>query len=181
MWYAICALPALFMLIQLTAGQASAGDLLQDSGEYSARFMIIALAVTPIRLLLPGARWTAWLVRRRRALGISACAYALLHTTLYLVDMGSLDFILAEFGTWGIWTGWFALLILLPLAATSSDRMVRWLGRRKWQMLHRSVYVAAVAVLIHWIYVHNNAGAAWLHFLPLIALEVIRAKKIAIR
>ena len=135
-----------------------------------------ALAATPLRVLWPQARWTAWLIRSRRALGVMAFVYAALHTVFYVVDMETLANMLAELGALGIWTGWLALVIFIPLAATSNDFALRRLGSR-WRWLHRLVYCAAVATLVHWIYVHNNVVAAWVHFLPLIMLEVIRVWK----
>jgi sulfoxide reductase heme-binding subunit YedZ len=175
-WYGTLAIPAAFMLYEFLPADAAADDLLKGSGETSARFLIAALAVSPLRRLFPRLRWLAWLAAHRRALGVSAFAYALLHVMFYVIDMGSLQLMLAELGATGIWTGWLAVAIFIPLAATSSDRAVRWLQRR-WQRLHRLVYVAAIATLVHWIYVHDGAVAAWLHFVPLILLEVTRVRK----
>ena len=97
----------------------------------------------------------------------------LAHTVLYLFDMGSVKAVLEEAGLAGIWTGWLAMLIFIPLAVTSTDGAVRRLGTR-WKTLQRFVYVAAVATLLHWIFVHNNLGPALVHFLPLAALETYR-------
>ena len=176
MVYLILVLPAAFMCYRLASGEASAGDLLHGSGEFSARLLIVALAATPLRQLWPEARWTRWLIRNRRPLGIMAFAYAFLHTVFYVIDMQTLALILAEIGALGIWTGWLGFGIFLPLALTSNNASVRLLGA-SWQRLHRLVYVAAVATLVHWIFVHNNALAAWVHFAPLIILEVIRVRK----
>ena len=87
--------------------------------------------------------------------------------------MGSLEAILGEFLALGIWTGWLAMAIFVPLALTSTDSAVRRLGVN-WKRLQQSVYVAAVATLLHWIFVHNNLGPAMVHFLPLAALEAYR-------
>ena len=176
MLYALLAIPAVFMSYRLLSGDAFADELLHGSGEFSARFMIIAMACTPLRNIWPHARWSAWLLRNRRTFGVMAFVYAVLHTVFYVIDMETLAYILAEFSALGIWTGWLALAVFIPLAATSTDWSVRRLGP-KWRWLHRSIYVAAVAVLVHWIFVHNNAAAAWIHFLPLIVLEVIRVVK----
>lgn len=175
MLYAILAIPAALMSYRLFSGEATADELLHGSGEFSARFMIVAMAASPLRVIWQ-ANWTAWLLRRRRAFGVMAFVYAALHTVFYVIDMGTLDYILAELGALGIWTGWLGLAIFIPLAVTSNDAAVRWLGSR-WRLLHRLVYVAAVATLVHWIYVHNNAVAAWVHFVPLILLEIIRVGK----
>jgi methionine sulfoxide reductase heme-binding subunit len=174
--YALLASPAAFMLCEYLPGDTTADELLGGSGETSARFLIATLAVSPLRRLFPKARLIAWLAAHRRALGVSAFAYALLHVMFYVVDMGSLQYIVAELGALGIWTGWLAFAIFVPLAATSNNRAARRLGRA-WHRLHRFVYVAAIATLVHWIYVHNDAVTAWLHFVPLILLEVTRVRK----
>ena len=131
--------------------------------------MILAMAVSPLRVLFPKVRAFRWLMQRRRYLGVAAFAYALLHTVLYIVDMGTLKSMLGEFFAIGIWTGWAAFFIFVPMAVTSNDLAVRKLGRR-WKGLQRLVYGAAILVLLHWVYVHNNQAAALAHFVPLALL-----------
>ncbi len=171
-WLLLC-LPAIPMVAGLASGNATAEMLLHPSGELAGRFLIIAMMVTPLALLFRGAAWTRWLMRRRRALGVVAFGYAAFHTLLYIVDLGSLRDMLAEFWALGIWTGWAAFAIFIPLAVTSNDAAVRRL-RRTWQPLHRWVYVAALFTLIHWIFVHNNLGPALVHFTPLALLQGYR-------
>ena len=178
MLYGLLSLPALAMLYAVMFAESTSGEMLHGSGEFSARLMIIAMMATPLRLMFPTARWTAWLLRNRRAIGVTAFVYAALHTVFYLIDMALLEDILAEIIALGIWTGWLGFLIFLPLAITSNDWSLRKLGRR-WKWLHRAVYMAAVAILVHWIFVHNNALAAWIHFTPLILLETFRVYKTA--
>ena len=103
--WALLALPSMPMMIGLWTGRADAEQLLHPTGEFSARFMILALALTPLRLMFPKVRWLAWLFQRRRALGVAAFGYAALHTVLYLVDVETLREVLAEFWALGIWTG----------------------------------------------------------------------------
>jgi sulfoxide reductase heme-binding subunit YedZ len=147
--------------------------LLHPTGEFSARFLIITMMLTPLRMLFPASGFLRWMIKRRRYFGMAAFFYALAHTVLYIVDMGSLSAMLGEFLALGIWTGWLAMLIFLPLAATSFNSAVRKLGT-SWKTLQRSVYVAAIATLLHWIFVHNNLGPALVHFVPLAALEIYR-------
>ena len=171
-FWAILAIPS----IPLLAGALGGNDLeplLHPSGEQSARMMILAMMLTPLRLIWPGARWLQWLLKRRRYLGVAAFGYAVLHTLYYLIDLGSLSAILADAVKLGIWTGWLAFVIFVPLAATSNNAAVRWLKDR-WKPLQRFVYAAAVATLLHWIFVHNNLGPALVHFVPLAALEAYR-------
>jgi len=172
-FWLLLSIPAIPMLWSLSAGTASAERLLHPTGEFAARFMILAMMLTPLQMLFPKTRWLRWLMQRRRALGVAAFGYAALHTLLYVVDMGTLKAMLAEFWALGIWTGWAAFAIFIPLAVTSNDACLRWL-RQQWFRVHRLVYLAAVFTLIHWIFVHNNVGPALVHFAPLAALELYR-------
>ena len=81
---------------------------------------------------------------------------------------------LAEFGALGIWTGWLAMLLFVPLALTSNNAAMRKL-KAGWKKLQRLVYPTAILVLIHWIFVHNNLGQALVHFIPLALLIAARA------
>ncbi len=172
-FWLILSIPALPMLWSLSAGKVAAEALVHPTGEFAARFMIVALMISPLRLILPKAGWLKWLARRRRALGVAAFGYAAFHTLLYIVDMETLNAMWAEFFALGIWTGWAAFAIFIPLAVTSNDTALRQL-RRGWYVLHRWVYAAAVLTLLHWIFVHNNLGPALVHFLPLAGLESYR-------
>ena len=147
--------------------------LLHPTGKLAARFMIIAMVLTPLRLLFSRSRLILWAIKRRRYFGVAAFGYALAHTVLYVVDMGSLHSMLDELWALGIWTGWLAFLIFVPLAMTSNQIAVRAMGR-SWKLLQRLVYPAAVATLVHWIFVHNNLGPALVYFLPLVGLEGYR-------
>ncbi len=177
--WAILALPSIPMIGALISGapgpdgQPVTEFLLHPTGEFSARFLIITLMLTPLRMLFTGSGFVRWLNKRRRYFGVAAFFYALLHTVLYIIDMGSLQAILGEFLALGIWTGWLAMIVFLPLAVTSNDYSVRRMGK-SWKTLQRTVYVAAVATLLHWIFVHNNIGPALVHFVPLAALETYR-------
>jgi sulfoxide reductase heme-binding subunit YedZ len=173
------ALPAAAMLLALMRGDvgpdgaAATEFLLHPTGETSARLMILALMLTPLRMLFPASRLIAWLVQRRRYIGVAAFGYAAFHLVLYVADMGSLRAIWGEAFVLGIWTGWLARFIFVPLAVTSNDYWVRRL-RKSWKPLQRLVYPAAVLTLLHWIFVHNELGPALAHFVPLIGLEAYR-------
>ncbi len=112
----------------------------------------------------------------RRAFGVAAFGYALLHLIFYLIDMGNLDDILAEWMAPGIWTGWAAFGLMLPLALTSNDRSMRWL-KAGWKKLQQLVYPAAILTLLHWIWVHNSYAGALVHFVPLGLLVLARFLK----
>lgn len=175
----VLALPAIPMTLALVNGtpgpdgQSVVHKLLHPTGEFAARFMIIAMMITPLRMLFPGSKFMSWMIQRRRYFGVAAFLYALAHTLLYIVDMETLQAMLAEFFALGIWTGWLAFFIFVPLAVTSNDHFVRKLGPA-WKRLQRWVYPAAVATLLHWMFVHNELGPALVHFVPLAALETYR-------
>lgn len=174
-WALLC-LPAIPMIVGLTSGGPDAlSNVLHPSGEFAARFMIVAMMITPLMMLFRNARWPRWLMKRRRYLGVAAFFYALAHTVLYLGDMGVIALTGAELSKLSIWTGWLAFLIFVPLAITSTDGWVRRLGRR-WKTLQKFIYAAAVLTLVHWAALHDwgGIGAAMVHFLPLALLETYR-------
>ena len=171
-WALLC-LPAVFILQPFASGELIAMDMLHPTGEWSARFMIAAMVLSPLLSLIGPRPWLSWLIQRRRALGVAAFGYAVLHLVFYVIDMGNLDDMLAEFLALGIWTGWAAMLLFVPLAATSNDASMRVL-KAGWKRLQRLVYPAAVLVLVHWIFIHNNLGPALLHFIPLVLLVAAR-------
>jgi methionine sulfoxide reductase heme-binding subunit len=172
-FWLLLTLPALLMLRGYWSGDVIAMDMLHPTGEWSARLMIFAMVLSPLTSLIGRKPWLSWLVQRRRALGVASFAYAILHLVFYLIDMGNLDDILAEFWALGIWTGWAAMLLFVPLAATSNDASMRAL-KAGWKQLQRLVYPAAVLVLVHWIFIHNNIGPALVHFIPLALLVAAR-------
>lgn len=172
-FWALLAIPAAFMLRGYLSGEKIAMDMLHPTGEWSARFMIIAMILSPLVAILGPRTWLKSLVKRRRALGVASFIYAVLHVIFYLIDMGNLDDILAEFLALGIWTGWAAMLLFIPLALTSNDASMRAL-KAGWKRLQRLVYPTAVLVLVHWIFIHNNLGPALVHFVPLAALVATR-------
>lgn len=171
-WF-LLSIPALFMIAGFLSGNVIAMDLLHPTGEWAARLMIVAMVLSPMVSILGSKRWLVWLVQRRRSLGIAAFCYAVLHLIFYLIDMSNVKDILAEFWALGIWTGWAAMLLFVPLAITSNDASMRAL-KAGWKKLQRLVYPTAVLVLVHWIFIHNNLGPALVHFIPLIMLVAAR-------
>ena len=125
-------------------------------GDWALRFLLIALAVTPVRLLT---KWNT-IGRMRRMLGLFAFFYVTLHVMSYVgldlfFDMQALlqEIVKRRYIT----VGMFALVILIALAATSTDAMIRKLGGKRWRGLHRLVYPAAIAGVIHY-YMMVRAG-----------------------
>lgn len=175
--WGVLALPGVLALIRYAmTPDAWPGDLLHPSGEWSARFIILALMVTPLRQLLPRSRAVTFLARHRRALGVAAFLYALAHTIAYVLDMETVAAMLAEIGAPAIWTGWIALALLIPLGLTSNDRAIRAL-KAGWKRLQRLAYPAAILTLVHWALVHDGLTAALLHFVPLAMLQAWRVAR----
>ena len=125
------------MIVGLALGDMrSIHQLLHPSSEVSARFMIITMIITPLKILRRGRRGPRWLMKRRRYLGVAAFVYALLHAVLYLLDTGIVAISSGKISKFYIWTGWLAVFIFVPLAITSTDGWVRRLGP-KWKSLQR--------------------------------------------
>ncbi len=175
--WVVLAIPAAAMLWAFFAGTSDAADLLHPSGELSARLMIVAMMIAPMIAVVGPRGWLRWLLSRRRALGVAAFAYATLHLVLYVIEMQLVADMVAELTAPGIWTGWLAFALMVPLALTSNDASVRLL-RAAWKRVQRLAYLAALLTLAHWVFVHNNAAAALAHFAPLallLALRFVRA------
>lgn len=132
-------------------GANPAEALIRGLGDWTLRLLCLTLAVTPLR------QWTHWheLARLRRMLGLFTFFYALLHFLAYAwLDMGldladiARDIPKRPF----ILVGSTALLLMLPLAATSFAAAMRALGAARWQALHRSVYAIALLALLHFFW-----------------------------
>jgi len=152
--FAASLVPAALLLAGLfgIAGQDLGADpvknLLHTLGKTALNFLMLTLLVTPVKNL---GQWPH-LLRLRRMLGLFAFFYALLHFTVYAVLDQELDWnsVLADIAKRPyITVGFTALLLLVPLAATSTNRMMRRLGRR-WQKLHRLVYLIAALGVWHY-------------------------------
>jgi sulfoxide reductase heme-binding subunit YedZ len=174
--WALLALPAVAMLSNYGRGSVEALDLLHPSGELSARLMIIAIAISPLISLFGSRKWLQWMAVRRRAFGVAAFAYAVLHLVFYIINMGNVADMVAEALAPGIWTGWAAFILMMVPAVLSNDPSMRAL-KAQWKRLQRLVYPAAVLTLLHWIWVHNNLGPALVHFIPLALIVALRAFK----
>ncbi|MDQ8024153.1 MAG: protein-methionine-sulfoxide reductase heme-binding subunit MsrQ [Moraxellaceae bacterium] len=118
------------------------------TGDWCLRFLLITLAVTPMRKLTG----MHWLLRLRRMLGLFAFFYGSLHLTTYLwldqfFDWNAIlkDIVKRPFIT----LGFAAYILMAPLALTSFDAAIRWLGARNWQRLHRAVYAVAILGVLH--------------------------------
>ncbi|MGB5722801.1 MAG: ferric reductase-like transmembrane domain-containing protein [Parasphingorhabdus sp.] len=172
-FWILLTIPAVLLLRGYWAGEIIAMDMLHPTGEFSARFMIIALMITPLSVIFGNRQWLGWLLKRRRSFGLAAFGYAILHLAFYVIDMEALKPILAEFWAPGIWTGWAAMLVFVPLAVTSNNASMRRL-KQGWKRLQRLAYVAALLTLAHWLLIHDGVGGALAHFIPLLLLQLLR-------
>ncbi|MEC5386402.1 protein-methionine-sulfoxide reductase heme-binding subunit MsrQ [Uliginosibacterium sp. H3] len=121
----------------------------RGTGDWVLRFLLITLAITPLRKLtgLP------WLVRLRRMLGLFAFFYVVLHLITYLwldqsFDWQAIvkDIVKRPFIT----VGFAAFVLMTPLAVTSTNAMIRRLGGKRWQALHRAIYAIGVLGVVHY-------------------------------
>lgn len=170
----LLALPMAGMLYAWrTQPEYTYGAIVGHTGLWSAWLMIATLAVTPIRLVFARAKWPAWLVRRRRDLGVATFAYAAGHTLIYLFRKKDFGLIVSEGLEPWLAAGWVALAVFAALAVTSNDWGVRALGRR-WKALHRFVYLAAILTFVHWVLSAFEPRNAYMHLAVLAALETVR-------
>ena len=144
-------LPALVAAIDLLDGSFAAEPAKQTIhalGLWTIRLILLALAVTPAMQIFRLPR----LIQVRRMVGVAAFAYGAAHLCTYVVQQNfDLARVAHEIGArFYLALGFSALLMLAALAATSTDAMIRKMGARRWALLHRAVYVAAVLGLVHY-------------------------------
>ncbi len=175
LWLLLAA-PCAIMTIRYLTGGLYYGEFIHVTGEFSARLLIITLAATPLRLMLPKTQWTIWLLQNRRYFGVAAFAYAVPHLLAYLWKLASLVIVLEEGAEPGMWTGWIAMMIFVALAITSNNYSVRKLGRR-WKTLHRLVYAVAILTFAHWVLTAFDPMSGLLHAGVLVVLEIYRMVK----
>jgi sulfoxide reductase heme-binding subunit YedZ len=151
--FLLCLLPAVKLLLEafgvagLSLGANPVEALIHGLGIWGLNFLLITLAVTPLRQLTG----QAWLLRFRRMLGLFAFFYVLMHFLAYAgIDQRFDLAVIVEdiFERPYITVGFTALMLLLPLALTSTKGMMRRLGKN-WKKLHRLVYVAAILGVWH--------------------------------
>jgi sulfoxide reductase heme-binding subunit YedZ len=121
------------------------------TGDWTIRFLLITLSVTPLRKLTR----QPWLIRFRRMFGLFAFFYGVLHflTYIWLDKFFNFHEMLADIAKRRFITVGFAgFLLLIPLALTSTAGWIRRLGGKRWQMLHRLIYFSAIAGVIHYLW-----------------------------
>jgi sulfoxide reductase heme-binding subunit YedZ len=150
----LCVLPFAWLLwgaVIDTLGANPAEYLIRATGDWTLRLLSITLAVTPLRVMLG----LPELAKLRRILGLFTYFYVVLHFLCYSwLDMGfewadiAADIAKRPF----ILVGLTAFVLLTPLALTSFNRAIRWLGAKRWQWLHRLVYAVAMLAVLHFFW-----------------------------
>ncbi|MCV0395301.1 MAG: ferric reductase-like transmembrane domain-containing protein [Rhizobiaceae bacterium] len=146
----LLALPAAPMLWPVLAGDEPWRHAIAPSGLFAAQLVAAALAVSPLRAIFPRSGLVTWMQRHRRALGVAAFCYGVVHLLAFVMAIGRLDYILQGLAFASMQTGWAAFLLILPVAAISSDFAMRRLGPW-WKRVQRLVYPVAILTLAHWL------------------------------
>jgi sulfoxide reductase heme-binding subunit YedZ len=149
---------SLVPLVRIVVGALTGGlggnpieEVLHRTGWWTLTFLLLTLSVTPVRRLTG----IGWLVKLRRMLGLYAFFYATLHFGTYVgIDQFfAWEFILEDITERPyITVGFSALLMLVPLAATSTKKMIKRLGGKRWNRLHSLAYVAAALGVLHFLW-----------------------------
>jgi len=170
--FVLCLVPLGLLLWNFYRDELGANPIeyiTRATGDWTLRFLLITLAVTPLRktFALPN------LIRFRRMLGLFAFFYALLHFTTYIwldkfFDLAEMwkDVMIRRFIT----VGFAAFLLLIPLAITSTRGWIRRLGGRRWQWLHRAIYVSAICGVIHYYWLVKSDVRAPLTYAAVLAV-----------
>jgi methionine sulfoxide reductase heme-binding subunit len=146
--------------------------LTHATGDWTIRFLVFTLAITPLRktLKIPD------LIRFRRMLGLFAFSYACMHFSIWLVFDKFFD--LSEM--WKdvekrrfITVGMAALLLMIPLALTSTAGWIRRLGGRRWRMIHRAIYASAILGVIHYYWLVKSDERKPLFYGALVAILLL--------
>lgn len=178
--FILLSLPFIWLLYALLTKQLGANPIeaiTAFTGEWALRVLLLSLAMTPLRMLLK----KPWPIRLRRMVGLFAFFYVFTHLATYLVldqqfDLGAIlsDILDRPYIT----AGTLAFLILIPLAVTSTKGMMKRLGKR-WSALHRLVYVAATAAIVHYVWLtKGDQIEPIIYLVVLLVLMLFRVKKL---
>jgi sulfoxide reductase heme-binding subunit YedZ len=123
----------------------------RTTGDWILRFLVITLAITPIRQLTG---WN-WLIRYRRMMGLFAFFYAIWHLTIYVLSIQAfnwkeigIDIVKRPYIT----VGFISFVLMIPLAITSTKKWITRIGGKRWQMLHRLIYISAIGGVLHYLW-----------------------------
>jgi sulfoxide reductase heme-binding subunit YedZ len=168
--FALCILPFAFLAYAAFFNQSALGAnpaeyIIRDTGDWVLRFLCITLAITPLRTVLG----MPSLARFRRMLGLFVFFYVCLHLLGYAwfdkeFDVSEIikDIIKRPF----ILVGFLGFLLLTPLAITSFNKAIKWMGAKNWQLLHKLVYVIAGLGILHFFWMRagkNNFAEVFVY------------------
>ena len=152
--FSICLSPIILLAYQILSASIS-GDpvetMTEVTGEWGLRFLLLTLAITPARKIFKFPD----LIKFRRMLGLFAFFYAFCHLSVYVVFDQFFDWIAIWNDTLEkkfVFAGMLALILMIPLAITSTNGWVKRLGGKRWQKLHKLVYIIAIAAVTHFIW-----------------------------
>jgi len=173
--FLLCLLPLAALGWQALHGELTANPIefiTHATGDWTLRFLIITLCVTPFRKILQ----LPELIRFRRMLGLFAFFYACLHFTTYIwldkfFDLPEMwkDIAKRKYIT----VGFTAFLLLIPLAVTSTAGWIRRLGGKRWQLLHRLIYFSATLGVIHYYWLVKSAVIRPLTYGAIVAILLL--------
>jgi methionine sulfoxide reductase heme-binding subunit len=173
--FLLCLIPAAILALRVVQGDLTANpvEFIQHfTGDWTLRFLIFTLCVTPFRKLLN----LPELIRFRRMIGLFAFFYVCLHFLTYIGPDQSFDLS----GMWKdvekrrfITVGFLGFVLLIPLAITSTKGWIRRLGGKRWQMLHRAVYIAALAGVIHYYWLVKSDVRKPLFYAALVVILLL--------
>jgi sulfoxide reductase heme-binding subunit YedZ len=142
------------------------------TGLSALTILFVSLAITPLR------RLTGWgqLIKLRRAAGLTAFTYVCLHATSYFVfdqELSPTGIVMDVVEHPWVLAGFSAFLLLIPLAATSTDGMIRRLGGKRWQAVHRLVYPAAILAGLHFLWLVKKDVSLPLAYLTVLTVLLL--------
>lgn len=173
--FVLCLTPLSMLLWRAYGGNLTANPIeymTRNSGTWTLRFLLLTLAITPLRRFLKAPE----LIRFRRMLGLYAFFYGFLHLTTYVwfdkffdaadiaKDIAKRPFITAGFA---------GFVLMLPLAVTSTAGWIRRLGGKRWQRLHRLVYLSTLAGVIHYYWLVKSDIRLPVFYGALLALAIL--------
>ncbi len=152
--FILCGLPFAWLVVALFSdglGPNPVQSIILSTGDWSLRFLIITLCVTPVRKITG---YNA-LLRLRRMLGLYAFFYTSVHLFIYLLLDAGFDLALIFEDFWYrmyMTVGYISFFLLLPLAVTSNDYLIRRIGAKRWQYLHSLIYISALTGVLHYLW-----------------------------
>ena len=173
--FLLCLLPLGMLVIRAVQGNLTANPIefiTHTTGDWTLRFLVITLAITPLRktFRLPQ------LIRFRRLLGLFAFFYACLHFSTWI----GLDKFFDWTEMWKdvqkrrfITVGFTGFVLMIPLAITSTAGWIRRLGGKRWQMLHRAIYLSAIAGVIHYYWLVKSDVRKPLQYAAMVAVLLV--------